>query len=49
MLERTVRRTAQHDRQVSSLLEQAEVVPDRPLAADDLLGPPLTDKVWDER
>ena len=48
MLERTVWHSAQHVRQVASLLEQAEVAPDRPLAADDLRGLPLTDKVWDE-
>ena len=48
MLERTVWHTAQHVRQVASLLEQVGVAPDRPLAADDLRGLPLTDKVWDE-
>lgn len=48
MLERTVWHTAQHVRQVASLLEQAGVVPDRPPTADDLRGLPLTDKVWDE-
>ena len=48
MLERTVWHTAQHVRQVASLLEQAGVAPDQPLAGDDLRGLPLTDKVWDE-
>ena len=48
MLERTVWHSAQHVRQVASLLAQAEVAPDRPLAADDLRGLPLTEKVWDE-
>ena len=48
MLERTVWHTAQHVRQVASLLEQANVAPDRPLTSDDLRGLPLTDKVWDE-
>ena len=48
MLERIVWHSAQHVRQVASLLAQAEVAPDRPLAADDLRGLPLTDKVWDE-
>ena len=48
MLERTVWHSAQHVRQLASLLEQAEVAPDRPLDADDLRGLPLTDKVWDE-
>ena len=48
MLERTVWHSAQHVRQVASLLAQAEVAPDRPLAADDLRGLPLTDKIWDE-
>ena len=48
MLERTTWHTAQHVRQVASLLEQAEVVPERALTADDVRGLPLTDKVWDE-
>ena len=48
MLERTVRHTAQHVRPVASLLEHAGTVPDRPLAADDLRGLPLTEKIWDE-
>ena len=48
MLERTVWHTAQHVRQVVSLLEQAGVAPDRPLATRDLRGLPLTDKVWDD-
>ena len=49
MLERTVWHTAQHVRQVASLLEQAGVAPDQPLTAGDLRGLPLTDTVWDER
>ncbi len=48
MLERTVWHTAQHVRQIASLLERAGVAPDRPLAADDLRGLPLTGRVWDE-
>ena len=48
MLERTVWHTAQHVRQVASLLERAAVAPDRPPTSDDLRGLPLTDKVWDE-
>ena len=48
MLERTVWHTAQHVRQIASLLERTGVAPDRPLAAGDLRGLPLTDKVWDE-
>ena len=48
MLERTVWHTAQHVRQVASLLERAGVAPDRPPTGDDLRGLPLTDKVWDE-
>ena len=49
MLERTVWHSAQHVRQVASLLEQAGVAPDRPPTSDDLRGLPLTDRVWDER
>ena len=48
MLERTVWHTAQHVRQVASLLEQTGVTPDRPLAAEELRGLPLTDTIWDE-
>ena len=48
MLERTAWHSAQHVRQLASLLEQAGVAPNRPLAGDDLRGLPLTDKVWDE-
>jgi uncharacterized damage-inducible protein DinB len=48
MLERTVWHSAQHTRQVASLLEQAGVSPDRPLSSADIRGLPLTDKVWDE-
>jgi hypothetical protein len=39
---------AQHTRQLASLLEQAGIVPDRPLSGADLRGLPLTDRIWDE-
>lgn len=48
MLERTVWHSAQHVRQVASLLEQAGVTPTRTLGAAEIQGLPLTDKVWDE-
>jgi len=48
MLERTVWHSAQHVRQVASLLEQAGVIPDQPLAASDIRGLPLTETIWDE-
>ena len=48
MLERTVWHSTQHVRQVSSLLEQVGVTPDRPLTSGQLQGLPLTDKVWDD-
>jgi len=48
MFERTVWHSAQHTRQVASLLEQAGIVPDRPLTRDDIRGLPLTDKIWDD-
>ena len=47
LLERTVWHSAQHVRQLASLLERAGVEPDRPLAKDDLAGLPLTGRVWD--
>lgn len=46
MLERTVWHSAQHVRQVASLLEQADIAPDRPLTKADISGLPLTDVVW---
>lgn len=48
MLERTVWHSTQHVRQVTSLLEQAGITPDRPLSRADWQGLPLTEKVWDE-
>ena len=48
MLERTVWHSTQHVRQVTSLLEQAGVTPDRPLAEADIRGLPLTETIWDE-
>ncbi len=48
MFERTVWHSAQHTRQIAALLEQAGLVPDRPLGPDDIRGLPLTDKIWDE-
>lgn len=48
MLERTVWHSAQHVRQLASLLEQVGVTPDRQLNAADIKGLPLTEKVWDE-
>ena len=48
MLERTVWHTAQHVRQLASLLEQAGITPDRPLTKGDIRGLPLTDVIWDE-
>jgi len=47
MLERTVWHSTQHIRQVGSLLEQSQVVPDRPVTSNDIQGLPLTDKIWD--
>lgn len=46
-LERTVWHSAQHVRQLASLLERTNIVPDRPLELSDLEGLPLTEKVWD--
>ena len=47
LLERTVWHTAQHVRQLASLLEQAGIEPDAPLGSAELAGLPLTDRVWD--
>jgi DinB family protein len=48
MFERTVWHSAQHTRQIASLLERSGIAPDRPLAAADIKGLPLTEKIWDE-
>lgn len=48
MLERTVWHSAQHARQLASLLESIGIVPDRPLDKAGIADLPLTDKVWDE-
>jgi hypothetical protein len=47
MLERTVWHSAQHARQVGSLLEQAGVTPGKPITGADIKGLPLTEKIWD--
>jgi uncharacterized damage-inducible protein DinB len=47
VLERTTWHSAQHVRQVASLLEQLGIPPDRPLSKSDLQGLPLPQKVWD--
>lgn len=47
MFERTVWHSTQHTRQIASLLEQAGIVPNRPLDRDNIRGLPLTDKIWD--
>lgn len=48
LFERTVWHSAQHGRQLASLLERAGIAPDRPLEAEDLAGLPLPAKIWDE-
>lgn len=47
ILERTVWHSAQHARQVGSLLEQAGVTAENPMTAADIKGLPLTDTIWD--
>jgi len=47
VLERTTWHSAQHARQVMSLLEQQGIPPDRPLGAAELQGLPLPEKLWD--
>lgn len=47
VLERTTWHTAQHVRQVMSLLEQMGIQPDRPLTKEDLRGLPVPEKLWD--
>jgi hypothetical protein len=47
MLERTAWHSAQHIRQLTSLIEAAGITPDRPLTGEDLRGLPLPDKIWD--
>jgi hypothetical protein len=47
VLERTTWHSAQHVRQIASLLEQLGIPPDRPLTKSELQGLPLPEKVWD--
>jgi len=47
VLERTAWHSAQHARQVMSLLEQQGIPPDGPLGAAELQGLPLPEKLWD--
>lgn len=47
MFERTVWHSAQHTRQLASLLEQCGIAAERPLGPADIRGLPLTDKIWD--
>lgn len=47
-LERCTWHTAQHTRQLAMVLEGLRIEPDMPLAADDLAGLPVPEKVWDE-
>lgn len=46
--ERTVWHSAQHTRQLASLLQQTGIAPDRPLGPAEIAGLPLTEKIWDE-
>jgi uncharacterized damage-inducible protein DinB len=48
LLERTVWHSAQHVRQIASLLESLGIAPDQPLDAAAIRGLPLTEKIWDE-
>ncbi len=47
VMERETWHTTQHTRQVMMFLGMLKVEPDRPLAADDLAGLPLPERVWD--
>lgn len=47
VLERTAWHSAQHARQVMSLLEQQDIPPDGPLGPAELQGLPLPEKLWD--
>jgi hypothetical protein len=47
VLERTTWHSAQHARQVMSLLEQQAIAPDGPLGPPELGGLPLPEKLWD--
>jgi len=48
VLERTTWHTAQHVRQIRMVLENRDIVPDRPLSEADLKGLPVPEKVWDD-
>ena len=48
VLERTTWHSAQHARQVMSLLEQQGIAPERPLGPRELQGLPVPSKLWDD-
>ena len=48
VLERTTWHSAQHARQMMSLLEQQGIAPDRPLGPRELQGLPVPSKLWDD-
>lgn len=47
VLERTTWHSAQHARQVMSLLEQQGIAPERPLGPSEIEGLPVPEKLWD--
>lgn len=47
VFERVTWHSAQHCRQLVAVLERMEIQPDRPLAAADLAGLPLPDRLWE--
>jgi hypothetical protein len=47
LFERSTWHSAQHTRQMIAVLERFGIEPDRPLAAEDLAGLPLPERLWD--
>jgi len=47
LYERSTWHSAQHTRQLAAVLERFNIVPDKPLTAEDLAGLPLPERLWE--
>lgn len=47
LFERSTWHSAQHARQLASVIERFDIKPDRPLTAEDLAGLPMPERLWE--
>jgi len=47
LFERSTWHSAQHTRQLASVIERFSIQPDRPLTAEDLAGLPMPERLWE--